>query len=110
MFQEYALAQNRLKWRDRIVNPRAIRRTALVTIEGEKDDICSLGQTLAAHDLCARVPQFMRNHYIQAGAGHYGVFSGRRWNTKIYPIVRDMIEVSEQTRLQTRRRPALAVA
>ena len=110
VFQEYALAQNRLRWRDRIVNPRAIRRTALVTVEGEKDDICSLGQTLAAHDLCGRVPQFMRNHYIQAGAGHYGVFSGRRWNTKIYPIVRDMIEVSEQTRVQIRRRPALAAA
>jgi poly(3-hydroxybutyrate) depolymerase len=110
VFQEYALAQNRLRWRDRTVNPRAIRRTALVTVEGEKDDICSLGQTLAAHDLCARIPQFMRNHYIQAGAGHYGVFSGRRWSTKIYPIVRDMIEVSEQTRLQTRRRPVLAAA
>ena len=110
VFQEFALVRNCLKWRDRVVNPRALRRTALVTIEGEKDDICSLGQTLAAHDLCARVPQFMRNHYIQAGAGHYGVFSGRRWNAKIYPIVRDMIEVSEQTRLQTRRRPAVAAA
>jgi polyhydroxyalkanoate depolymerase len=108
VFQDYALALNRLKWRDRLVNPRAIRRTALVTIEGEKDDICSLGQTLAAQDLCARIPQFMRNHYIQAGAGHYGVFSGRRWNAKIYPIVRDMIEVSEQTRLSTRRRVAQA--
>lgn len=104
VFQDYALARGGLKWRGRIVDPRAIRRTALVTIEGEKDDICSLGQTLAAQDLCARIPQFMRNHYIQAGAGHYGVFSGRRWNAKIYPIVRDMIEVSEQTRLQTRRR------
>jgi poly(3-hydroxybutyrate) depolymerase len=110
VFQDCALACNRLKWRGRVVNPRAIRRTALVTIEGEKDDICSLGQTLAAHDLCARVPQFMRNHYIQAGAGHYGVFSGRRWNAKIYPIVRDMIEVSEQTRLQPRRRAASACA
>ena len=106
VFQQYTLARGALRWRGNAVNPRAIRRTALLTIEGEKDDICSLGQTLAAQDLCARVPLFMRNHYIQPGAGHYGVFSGRRWHAKIYPVVREMIHVSEQTRVQTRRRPA----
>jgi len=95
IFQEYALAQGRLWWRGRTIDPGAIRRTALFTVEGERDDICSLGQTLAAHDLCGNLRPYMRTHYIQAGAGHYGVFSGRRWNDYIYPVVRDVIHVSE---------------
>ncbi len=94
IFQECALAQGRLKWRGRRVDPGAIRRTALLTIEGERDDICSLGQTLAAHDLCKNLRQYMRTHYIQAGAGHYGVFSGQRWNHHIYPLLRDVIHHS----------------
>ena len=72
----------------------AIRRTALLTVEGERDDICSLGQTLAAQDLCKNLRQYMRTHYVQAGAGHYGVFSGQRWSHLIYPIVRDVIHAS----------------
>jgi polyhydroxyalkanoate depolymerase len=95
VFQEYALARGKLKWRGRAVDPRAIRRTALLTIEGEKDDICSLGQTLAAQDLCSKLRQYLKTHYIQAGAGHYGVFSGKRWSNSIYPIVRDVIHVSD---------------
>jgi poly(3-hydroxybutyrate) depolymerase len=91
VFQEYALAKGKLKWRDRIVNPGAIRRTALLTVEGENDDICALGQTMAAHDLCSNIPPFLKSHHMQAGVGHYGVFSGRRWNRQIYPIVREMI-------------------
>ena len=94
VFQEYALAKGELKWRGRNVNPASIHRTALLTIEGERDDICSLGQTLAAHDLCAGLRQYMKTHYIQPGAGHYGVFSGRRWSGSIYPMVRDIIHVS----------------
>ena len=94
IFQEYALARGRLAWRGRTVDPGAIRRTALLTVEGERDDICSLGQTLAAHDLCKNLRQYMRTHYIQAGAGHYGVFSGQRWNHYVYPIVRDVILMS----------------
>ncbi len=94
VFQEYALAKGELKWRGRTVNPAAIHRTALLTVEGERDDICSLGQTLAAHDLCAGLRQYMKTHYIQPGAGHYGVFSGRRWSGSIYPMVRDIIHVS----------------
>jgi len=80
IFQEYALARGRLRWRGRHVDPTAIRRTALLTVEGERDDICSLGQTLAAHDLCPNLKEFLRTHYVQAGTGHYGVFSGRRWS------------------------------
>ena len=94
-FQEYALPLGKLKWRGRTIDPRAIKRTALLTVEGEKDDICALGQTLAAQDLCGSLRQYMRTHYIQAGVGHYGVFSGKRWNNNIYPIVRDVIQVSE---------------
>ncbi len=95
VFQEYALPLGKLEWRGRKVDPRAIRRTALLTVEGEKDDICAVGQTLPAQDLCASLRQYMRTHYIQAGVGHYGVFSGRRWNANIYPVVREVIHVSE---------------
>jgi len=91
VFQDYALPQGKLQWRGRTVNPAAIRRTALLTVEGERDDICAIGQTMAAQDLCSRIPPFMKQHHMQAGVGHYGVFSGRRWNQQIYPIVREMI-------------------
>jgi poly(3-hydroxybutyrate) depolymerase len=94
VFQDYALAKGELTWRDRKIDPGAIHRTALLTIEGERDDICSLGQTLAAHDLCSGLRQYMKTHYIQPGAGHYGVFSGKRWSGSIYPVVRDVIHVS----------------
>jgi poly(3-hydroxybutyrate) depolymerase len=92
VFQEYALPLGRLMYRGRVVDPRAIRRTALVTIEGEKDDICALGQTLAAQDLCGSLRPYYRTHYVQPGAGHYGVFSGSRWKNSIYPVVRDVIQ------------------
>jgi poly(3-hydroxybutyrate) depolymerase len=95
VFQEYALPRGELRWRDRTIDPAAIRRTALMTIEGERDDICSLGQTMAAHDLCTGLREYMRTHYVQAGAGHYGVFSGKRWSNHIYPVVRDVIHVSQ---------------
>ncbi len=95
VFQEYALPRGALQWRGRTINPTAIRRTALLTVEGERDDICSLGQTLAAHDLCSGLRPYMKTHYVQAGVGHYGVFSGRRWSNHIYPVVRDVINVSQ---------------
>jgi polyhydroxyalkanoate depolymerase len=94
VFQEYALPLGKLTFRGRPVNPAAIRRTALLTVEGERDDICAPGQTLAAQDLCSGLRPYMRTHYVQAGVGHYGVFSGRRWQNHIYPIVRDVIHVS----------------
>jgi len=91
VFQEYQLARSALDWHGRRVDPRAIRRTALLTIEGEKDDICAVGQTAAAHDLCAGLRPYLKRHHLQAGVGHYGVFSGRRWSAQIYPIVRNTI-------------------
>jgi poly(3-hydroxybutyrate) depolymerase len=96
VFQEYALPLGNLRYRGRFVKPSAIRRTALVTIEGEKDDICSLGQTLAAQDLCSGLKQYLRTHYVQPLAGHYGVFSGSRWRSNVYPIVRDVIQSSTE--------------
>ena len=94
VFQDYTLPKGELTFRGRAVNPAAIRRTALLTIEGERDDICSVGQTLAAQDLCSSLRPYMRTHYVQPGVGHYGVFSGRRWQNHIYPVVRDVIHVS----------------
>ena len=70
----------------------AIRRTFLLTVEGERDDICGIGQTLAAQDLCARLPAYMKTHHLQAGVGHYGVFNGKKWTAQIYPVVRDLIQ------------------
>jgi poly(3-hydroxybutyrate) depolymerase len=95
VFQEYALAQGNLTWRGRRVDVGAIRRTALLTVEGERDDICALGQTLAAHDLCTGLRPYLKTHYVQAGAGHYGVFSGKRWSGGIYPVVREAINVAQ---------------
>ncbi len=91
VFQEAALAKGTLTYRGTPVNPGAIRRTALLTVEGERDDICAVGQTLAAHDICTGIKPFMKRHHYQAGVGHYGVFSGRRWENQIYPMVRSMI-------------------
>ena len=94
MFQEYALARGELRVAGRRVDPAAIRRTALLTVEGERDDICSVGQTLAAQDLCTALRPYLRTHHLQPGVGHYGVFSGKRWQHNIYPVVRDLIHVS----------------
>jgi len=67
----------------------------LLTVEGERDDICSVGQTLAAHELCSRLRPYMKMHHMQAGVGHYGVFSGKRWETGVYPLVRDWIHQAD---------------
>lgn len=95
VFQEFLLAKGELDWKGRRVNPKAIRRTALFTVEGERDDICSIGQTVAAHDLCSSLRPYRKKHYMQAGVGHYGVFAGRRWASQIYPLVRNTILANE---------------
>jgi poly(3-hydroxybutyrate) depolymerase len=94
VFQEHALARGQLTHRGRPIEPGAIRRTALLTIEGERDDICAIGQTLAAQDLASGLRPYMRTHYVQPDVGHYGVFSGHRWQNRIYPLVRQVIHVS----------------
>lgn len=91
VFQKFHLARGCFSYRGRIVNPAAIRDTALCTIEGEDDDISSPGQTQAAHDLCVSVPDNRRLHHVQPGVGHYGVFNGSVWRSDIAPKVRDFI-------------------
>ncbi|MDB5687096.1 MAG: polyhydroxyalkanoate depolymerase [Rhizorhabdus sp.] len=91
VFQRALLAKGELEYRGRKVDCSKIKRTALLTVEGERDDICAVGQTSAAHDLCSGLRPHMKRHYLQAGVGHYGVFSGRKWDNQIYPQVRNFI-------------------
>jgi poly(3-hydroxybutyrate) depolymerase len=91
VFQRALLAKGELTHRGRSVDPSKIRRTALLTVEAERDDICGFGQTAAAQDLCSALPPFMKRHHMQPGTGHYGIFSGRRWENQVYPVVRNMI-------------------
>jgi polyhydroxyalkanoate depolymerase len=95
VFQEHHLANGIYAYRGRIVDPGAIREAFLLTVEGERDDICGLGQTRAAQDLCTAIAPSRRKHYVQAGVGHYGVFSGSRWQTQIYPLVKDIIRAAQ---------------
>ena len=96
VFQSHALPTGELHWRGRRIDPAAIRRTALLTVEGERDDICAVGQTLAAQDLCRGLAPFRKTHYVQPDVGHYGVFSGRRWQQHIYPVVREVIHAANE--------------
>ena len=93
--QRYARRKGEFKVRGRTVNPAPIRHTALVTIEGARDDICAIGQTLAAQDLTSSLLPCMRTRPVQPNVGHYGVFSGKRWRHSIYPLVRDVIHISQ---------------
>ncbi|MGA2942668.1 MAG: polyhydroxyalkanoate depolymerase [Xanthobacteraceae bacterium] len=95
IFQEYALPLGKLEWHGNKVDPSAIRRTMLLTVEGERDDICAVGQTVAAHDLCSKLRPYLRRHHMQPGVGHYGVFSGKRWENQIYPILKNVILSSD---------------
>jgi poly(3-hydroxybutyrate) depolymerase len=95
IFQDYALPLGKLEWHGERVDPSAIRKTMLLTVEGERDDICAVGQTVAAHDLCSKLRPYLRRHHMQPGVGHYGVFSGKRWETQIYPIVKNVILSSD---------------
>jgi poly(3-hydroxybutyrate) depolymerase len=95
VFQDMRLPTGRLTHRGDVIDPSAIRRTALLTVEGERDDICSVGQTSAAHDLVPHLRPHMRHHYLQPGVGHYGVFSGKRWQNQIYPKLKTVILAME---------------
>jgi poly(3-hydroxybutyrate) depolymerase len=95
VFQECALPTGKLEWQGGRVEPRAIKRTMLLTVEGERDDICAVGQTAAAHELCSGLRPYLKRHHMQAGVGHYGVFSGNRWTNQIYPLLRNVILASE---------------
>jgi poly(3-hydroxybutyrate) depolymerase len=95
VFQEHALPRGVIEWRGQKVEPRAIKRTMLLTVEGERDDICAVGQTSAAHDLCSSLRPYLKRHHMQAGVGHYGVFSGKKWENQIYPLVKNVILASD---------------
>ncbi len=92
VFQKRALAVGEYMYRDRLVDPAAIKDIALLTIEGEKDDITGLGQTEAAHSLTPKIPAKKRMHYVQENVGHYGVFNGSKWRKFIQPKIRDFIK------------------
>jgi polyhydroxyalkanoate depolymerase len=95
IFQEHLLPLGKLQWHGNKVDPTAIRRTMLLTVEGERDDICAVGQTVAAQDLCSKLRPYLKRHHMQAGVGHYGVFSGKRWESQIYPILKNVILSSD---------------
>src|ERR1700761_5671831 len=95
IFQDHVLPQGKLEWHGERVDPSAIRKTMLLTVEGERDDICAVGQTVAALDLCSKLRPYLKRHHMQAGVGHYGVFSGKRWETQIYPILKNVILSSD---------------
>jgi poly(3-hydroxybutyrate) depolymerase len=91
VFQKASLAKGELVHRGEVVDCGAIRRTAILTVEGERDDICGVGQTAAAHRLCSGLRPHLKRHHLQPGVGHYGVFSGSKWEKQIYPQVRNMV-------------------
>ena len=95
VFQQHELPRGVLAYKGRPIDFRAIRRTALLTVEGERDDICAVGQTVAAQDICSSLRPHLRRHHMQAGVGHYGVFSGRRWKGQVYPLVRNHVLASD---------------
>jgi poly(3-hydroxybutyrate) depolymerase len=95
VFQDHKLPLGELTYQGQKVEPAALKRTTLLTVEGERDDICAVGQTLAAHDLCTSLRPYRKRHHMQAGVGHYGVFSGKAWQNQIYPILKNVILQSD---------------
>jgi polyhydroxyalkanoate depolymerase len=91
VFQRALLARGELVHRGAVVDCGAIHQTALLTVEGERDDICGVGQTAAAHLLCTGLRPHLKRHHLQPGVGHYGVFSGSKWENEIYPQVRNLV-------------------
>jgi poly(3-hydroxybutyrate) depolymerase len=90
-FVRHALAKGEMMHRDKHVDTTAIRRVALMTVEGEKDDISGVGQTEAAHGLCPNIPESLKVHHLQKNVGHYGVFNGSRFRAEIAPRIADFI-------------------
>jgi poly(3-hydroxybutyrate) depolymerase len=107
IFQDFALVNGTWDVGGNLVRPQDITTSALLTIEGELDDISGAGQTKAAHELCTGIPKSRQFHYDVEGAGHYGIFSGRRWREKVYPELRDFI-ASHQAPASAARKAAAA--
>jgi poly(3-hydroxybutyrate) depolymerase len=96
VFVRHALPKGEMTHRGRPIDPAAIRKAALLTIEGEKDDISGVGQTEAAHKLCVNIPPERKAHYLQLGVGHYGVFNGSRFRAEIAPRISDFIRSNRE--------------
>jgi poly(3-hydroxybutyrate) depolymerase len=105
VFQRYLLPKGELEHRGRLVRPDLIEDIALLTVEGEYDDISGIGQTQAAHALCSGIPEALKQDYVQPGVGHYGVFNGKRFREEIYPKVRSVIWQSELKLAKPANRP-----
>jgi poly(3-hydroxybutyrate) depolymerase len=90
VFKEDDLPRGQFTWKGRRVDPSRIT-SALLTIEGALDEMCTPGQTQAAHSLCTGIPEERRKHLLQEGVGHYGVFAGSSFENDIYPVIRDFI-------------------
>jgi len=103
VFQQFLLPRGLWEVNGERVDPATIKRTSLLTIEGELDDISGIGQTEAAHDLCTSIPASRRAHRVIQGAGHYGIFSGRRWRETVYPQIRDFIRRSDMALVSSKR-------
>jgi poly(3-hydroxybutyrate) depolymerase len=95
--------------RGRPVDLAQIRKTALLTVEGEHDDISGVGQTEAAHALCVNIPPELKMHYLQLGVGHYGVFNGSRFRSEVAPRIADFILSIQTPAKAAQRRPELKV-
>jgi poly(3-hydroxybutyrate) depolymerase len=91
VFQKHSLPKGTFKYRDELVDCSAITKTALLTLEGERDDISGVGQTYAAHKLCSKLAKNKKKHYMQKGVGHYGIFNGRRFRENVVPIISDFL-------------------
>ena len=96
VFMEHRLPRGEMRHRGERVDPSQVKRVALMTVEGHKDDITGVGQTEAAQDLCTRLPDSMREHHLQQGVGHYGVFNGSRFRNEILPKVRDFVRTHQR--------------
>jgi poly(3-hydroxybutyrate) depolymerase len=91
IFQKHELPNGTFTWHGELVTPSAITKTALLTVEGELDDISAPGQTTPAHDLCSGLPDSKKKAHLQIGVGHYGIFNGRKWREQVLPVVRTFI-------------------
>ena len=96
VFIRHSLPTNTMQHRGRTVDLTKLSTIAMLTVEGEKDDISGPGQTEAAHDICINLPDHLRAHYLQPGVGHYGVFNGSRFRSEIAPRISDFIRTNDQ--------------
>jgi poly(3-hydroxybutyrate) depolymerase len=94
VFVNHDLPDGSYMHRGTLVDPSKITKTALLTVEGERDDISGVGQTEAAHDLCSNLPQEKKRHHLQLGVGHYGVFSGSRFRKDVVPMIVDFVNAN----------------